>query len=145
MKKRIVLSIVVIIVIVGMVYLIDQAKYTTIGQEISKVIRDSDVVKISINRESDDARISITNQEDIEAIVTDLSRAELKEVKDFSTEREYAIRMFSNPDVGQIGFEVTADQKYIVIFKNTGHTKYEVINANDYLHTIEKLELISDR
>ncbi len=60
----------------------------------------------------------------MENIFDELSSIELKKVRDFSSQKEYAVRIYQNES---LGFEVTKDMKYIVIFKGSGHIKYEVL------------------
>ncbi|MEF2965879.1 hypothetical protein V3851_08565 [Paenibacillus sp. M1] len=138
MRRISIIFISFVVVIIGILYFLDKAKYTSFQKEVLNEIHKDDVLKITIERYSDYTRISITDRRIMGKIFDELSSIELKKVKDFSSQKEYAVRIYQNES---LGFEVTKDMKYISIFKGSGHTKYEVLNNNNYLETIENLEL----
>lgn len=145
LKRIIIFILASVIVIIGILYLLDKTKFTSLQKEILDEISEDDTVEISIKRYSDNARISTTDKEMIEKILADVSGTELKkEVNDVSSVSEYAIRIYLKNDKNgssNLGFEVTKDKNYIVLFKKSGHTKYKVVSDNNYLKTIEKLDL----
>jgi hypothetical protein len=139
LRKKIIWSLVLVIVIVGIFYLIDKGKYTTVQKEISAGLGEMDAVEMSIERYSDEAKISIKDKETAAKIIAGLSGTKLKKVSDFSSESEYAIRIYSN-HTGNLGLEVTKDKKYMAIFKDSGHIKYKIVNDDHHLETIDNLD-----
>jgi len=83
LKRIIIVILASVIVIIGILYLIDKTKFTSLQKEITDEISEDDTVEISIKRYSDNARISITDKEMIEKVLADLSGTELKKVNDF--------------------------------------------------------------
>ncbi|SDE66265.1 hypothetical protein SAMN04488542_101309 [Fontibacillus panacisegetis] len=138
LKRIAIIFISLVVVIIGTLYFLDEAKYTSFQKEILDELHKDGTLKITIMRYSDYARISITDKELVGKIFNDLSSVELKKVKDFSSQKEYAVRIYQYEN---LGFEVTKDLKYIVIFKGSGNTKYKVLNDNNYLKTIKNLDL----
>ncbi|MGZ7440401.1 hypothetical protein [Paenibacillus sp. TH7-28] len=139
MKRMAVFFLSVIVVIIGILFLLEKTKYTSMQTEILDKVRTDDTVKISMERYSDHARISIKDKEMVEKIFADLSSVELKRVKDISSDTEYAVRIYLKNE--NLGFEVSKDMKYIVILKKSGHTNYKVFTDNNFLETIQNLDL----
>ncbi|MCM3699435.1 hypothetical protein [Paenibacillus macerans] len=125
----------VIVLIIGILFLLEKTKYTSMQTEILDEVSKDDTVKISIERYSDHARISIKDKEMIEKIFADLSSVELKKVRDISSDMEYAVRIYLKNE--NLGFEVSKDMKYIIIFKNN----YKVYTDNNFLETIQNIDL----
>ncbi|RRJ65176.1 hypothetical protein EHV15_21360 [Paenibacillus oralis] len=75
----------VLVVIIGILFLLEKTKYTSMQTEILDEVSKDDTVKISMERYSDHARISIKDKEVVEKIFADLSSIELKKVKDSSS------------------------------------------------------------
>ncbi|WP_053377033.1 hypothetical protein [Paenibacillus sp. FJAT-27812] len=139
MRNKTIWLLAVLIVIVGIFYFVDKGKNTTVQKEVFAGIGEMDAVGMSLERYSDETRISIKDKETVAKMVEGLSGVKLKKVSDFSSESEYAIRIYSD-HAGNLGLEMTKDKKYVAIFKDSGHIKYKIVNDDHHLDMIDSLD-----
>lgn len=144
MKKTLIVILSAVIVIVGVLLFLDRGKSTSVQKEMLDEISQDHISKISIERYSDNARTTITDKKIMNDILADLTSAEIKKVKDFSSKSEYAIRIYLNQDDRNLGLEITDDQDYMTLFKGNSHNRYKVVSKHDFLRTIEALDLETD-
>ncbi|MMZ66166.1 hypothetical protein D1872_286380 [compost metagenome] len=71
-------------------------------------------------------------------MLAELSDIELKKVRNISADREYEVRIYLKDK--NLGFEVTEDLNYMVIFKESGHQLYKVLDGKNHLKMIEALD-----
>lgn len=143
MKKTLIVILTAVIVIVGVLLFLDRVKSNSVQKEVLNEISQDHILKISIERYSDNASTTITDKKIMNDILDDLASAELRKVKDFSSKSEYAIRIYLNQD-RNLGLEITDDQDYMTLFKDNSHVRYKVVSKHDFLRTIEALELKTD-
>ncbi|WP_334076666.1 hypothetical protein [Paenibacillus sanfengchensis] len=138
MKKVVALALSFIVVIIGIVYISNKATYTSMRKEVMDEISLTNIVKVTFRRYSDDKETIIKDKRRIEQMLAGLSDMKLIKVRDISADREYAVRIYLKDK--NIGFEVTEDMEYMVIFKGSGHQLYKVLDGKDHLKTIEALD-----
>ncbi|MCA1295424.1 hypothetical protein LBW89_20665 [Paenibacillus sp. alder61] len=137
-KKVVTLSLFFIVVIIGILYISNKATYTSLKKEVMDEISLTNLVKVSFRRYSDDKGTIIKDERRIEQMLAELSDIELKKVRNISADREYEVRIYLKDK--NLGFEVTEDLNYMVIFKESGHQLYKVLDGKNHLKMIEALD-----
>ncbi len=146
-KNKKVVLLVIGIIVLGMVVLFDQSKYTTFSELYeSKLKQDTEVesMTLTINQPSDDnptlpdrtAFIKIEDQTIIDQIINDLSKAELKREDDEAFFRKYELRFVVTNKVKEEHYRseflhISLDDQYL--------SRYKIVNEANHLQTIESL------
>lgn len=138
MKKVIALSLSFIVGIMGILYISNKATYTSMRKEVMDEISLTNIVKVTFKRYSDDKETIIKDKRRIEQMLAELSDIELKKVNDVSSDLKYAVRIYLKDK--NIGFEVTEDMEYMVVFKGAGRQLYKVLDGKNHLKMIEALD-----
>ncbi|TKI59050.1 hypothetical protein E8L90_28675 [Brevibacillus antibioticus] len=132
-KKRIILTVVLIIVIAGLFYAFDRMKYTSLNEKALNQITKNDEVRIDIRRESDSARVSVTNKEMVDKILNELSVVELKKENFTEIDGDYRVRIYVN-GVEKLSMAVFVDKNYVMISKEGD---YKIVNQNNFKKMFE--------
>ncbi|QHZ58385.1 hypothetical protein QNK09_04240 [Brevibacillus agri] len=132
-KKRIIWTVVLIIVIAGPFYANEWMKYTSLNEKALNQITKNDEVRIDIRRESDSARVSITDKEMVDKILNELSVVELKKESFTEIDGDYRVRIYVN-GVNKLSMAVFVDKNYVII-SNEGD--YKIVNQNNFKKVFE--------
>ncbi|RJX39098.1 hypothetical protein D3P09_16525 [Paenibacillus pinisoli] len=138
MKNRSILTI--LLMIVCAVLIADRLTFTSFQKQVLKPLEDNEPIKITVNRISDLARLTIRDEQTMQSILGDLANTKLWKVKSTPSIGDIHLRIY-HADGRSIDLDITADKRYVTITEHPIHTSYKVLkNDGDYLKTIETLE-----
>lgn len=107
---------------------------------VLKSLGDNEPIKITVNRVSDQARLTIRDEETMQSILEDLTDTKLRKVKSKPSIGDINMRIY-HTDGRSIDLDITADKQYVTIMEHPIHTSYKVLKKDrDYLRTIDTLE-----
>jgi len=137
-KIRYILSI--LLVIVCIILIADRLTFTTFQKQVLKPLGDDEPIKITVNRISDQARLTIRDEEIMQSILEGLTDTKLRKVKSKPSIGDIHLRIY-HADGRSIDLDITADKQYVTIMEHPTHTSYKVLKKDrDYLRTIDTLE-----